>query len=80
MRYHHAPFVKRKKFTKEHTKGDRLREQWDQEVFMILQKYPHAEERIDSLRKTHSGRGGTGAFIPSEESLAALAELRLALT
>lgn len=74
-----STFVKRKKFTKEATAADRLLERWNQQVFMILQKFPQAASAIAALRETHAKRLGS-AFVPSEESLADLAELRLTLT
>ena len=80
MYNNYSPRVKRKKFTKEHTGSDRLRERWDQEVFLLLHRYPQAEDQITSLRKAHSGRGGTGAVSAPRRSspLAALAELHQA--
>lgn len=71
-------FVKRKKFTREPTVADRLIERWDQQVFVIMQKFPHAAAAISVIRENYATRLGC-AFVPSEESLADLAELRLTL-
>lgn len=72
-------FVKRKKFTKESTAADRMLERWDQQVFAILQKFPHAAPAISIIQENYAARLGS-AFMPSEESLADLADLRLTLT
>ena len=72
-------FVKRKKFTKEATPADRLLERWNQQVFFMLQKFPHAAPEIERIQENYANKLG-GTFTPSEEALEDLAELRQKLT
>lgn len=68
-------FVKRKKYTVKETAESRLVDRWDQQVFFITQKFPHAVAAISTIRKSHAAKLGSD-FIPSEESLAELEELK----
>lgn len=71
-------FVKRKKFKEPPTAANRLLDRWEQQVFFIMQKFPHAAAAVATIRENHAAKTG-GAFMPSEESLADLADLQLTL-
>lgn len=65
-------FQKRKKFVEEVTPERRLAERWEQQVFFIKRKFPHAESGITKIVKDHA-KGREKEFVPSEEALAELA-------
>jgi len=68
-------FVKRKKFTEKPTSKSRLHDRWDQEVFFMTQKHPTLTDAITAIQENHAAKMG-GSFVPTEESLAELANLR----
>lgn len=65
-------YQKRKKFTEEPTPEKRRADRWDQQVFFIKRKFPHAEAGISKIVKHHT-KGKETEFIPSEEALNDLA-------
>ena len=68
-------FVRRKKFMEKPTTASRLLDRWDQQVFFIMQKFPNAATEIAEIQEAHATKLGA-AFVPSEESLADLADLQ----
>lgn len=65
-------YQKRKKFTEEATPEKRRSDRWEQQVFFIRRKFPHAEPGISKIVNNHTKEKGT-KFVPSEEALSDLA-------
>lgn len=65
-------YQKRKKFTEPPTPERRRSDRWEQQVFFIKRKFPHAEAGISKILKRHTKCEGK-EFAPSEEALSDLA-------